>query len=835
VPYCTEEGEAIGHCGNEPSHVKGDSLLSLRSAHQVGDKIFHEPHLTFVQNGNVIGEMKGRGNKKPAKHYHKAIVELLKTGLIPIGGGGEPEENFHIDDLSEEDFQEAAKYNPHLHVLRGGKQVTEDEWNGFLKHVKPKHEDYGEKINGLYSIVNFHPEFQAKLMDDEDPGIWHALAKNPNLYPEHQKTLAMSESPSVREALAENPNVHKDAQIILAEDRHPDVIRALAKNPNLHKDIQLKLAIHKDPWIRFALTRNPNLHHETLTALVKNPLRRETRDAAKQHHNYVARQHPLQHLVKKEHSNHIHNPHANLVWVEDISTKQQPPDWLDPELPKSMDDEDPRHFTVLATALRYGHAEHKPQERLSENAKKLAPQEHPDVNFTDEDPWVEAKYRNGGHKEYEDFLQNEYHPGLDNESEHFNESVVEKDEFEYDTITGDKPFTATDLFRAYKNSPHHPRSLFLKYAINRIENKSLYDSKDTKAINAHENDWMKLHQAGGAADKNGHITAKDLQTTFNKNRHIVRKLVDHQKKLHRAIQHYSHESIKNVDGEPCVALARAYKTGNIGKEHQLVSYADSTETAEQFGHNIKKRYVPLKNIWYSFDLGHKKAAGDHGPENEFLVSSHKHKETTDEVNQLVPREEYSLKTHKTHPFFLKKHPGVDVNRLLYDKTLNSKVKVALLERSSERGVILLPEHQAALAKDRNPAIRRALASNPNLLPEHQATFAKDTHEYIRWDLASNPNLHPEVQAILANDGKAAVRWHLAGNPNLHPKVQLILAKDSGRHVHHALAENSHLHPEHQLTLAKNNSKWIRMALAKNPNLTKEAKAILESYNETPID
>ena len=91
---CEQEANSMGHCGNAGSKI-GDNILSLRDPQNI-------PHLTFIENRGVLGEMKGRGNDKPSPKYHLPIIELLKNNKILSlrGGGHAPENNFSLDDLS---------------------------------------------------------------------------------------------------------------------------------------------------------------------------------------------------------------------------------------------------------------------------------------------------------------------------------------------------------------------------------------------------------------------------------------------------------------------------------------------------------------------------------------------------------------------------------------------------------------------------------------------------------------------------------------------------------------------------------------------------------------
>jgi len=67
--HCQQEAGAAGHCGNA-NYEEGDNILSLRDDE---DKVY----ATFVTNGGLLKEAKGRFNKPPGKELHQAIVALL--------------------------------------------------------------------------------------------------------------------------------------------------------------------------------------------------------------------------------------------------------------------------------------------------------------------------------------------------------------------------------------------------------------------------------------------------------------------------------------------------------------------------------------------------------------------------------------------------------------------------------------------------------------------------------------------------------------------------------------------------------------------------------------
>ena len=113
-PYCEIEGNAMGHCGNTAER-KG-TVLSLRHYDETRGR--WRPVATFIldEETGMLGEMKGRANKKPEAKYHKYIVELLRHHIITgiRGGGYAPEENFSLNDLNRKDYDDLTKEKPEL-------------------------------------------------------------------------------------------------------------------------------------------------------------------------------------------------------------------------------------------------------------------------------------------------------------------------------------------------------------------------------------------------------------------------------------------------------------------------------------------------------------------------------------------------------------------------------------------------------------------------------------------------------------------------------------------------------------------------------------------------
>ena len=187
-----------------------------------------------------------------------------------------------------------------------------------------------------------------------------------------------------------------------------------------------------------------------------------------------------------------------------------------------------------------------------------------------------------------------------------------------------EPLKLHQLYRAYKHTPHQPISLLLKYAIHRMENRGAYTQADEATKDKLDSDFMDLHQRGGAADKNGHVLMPHLHYALHGHPHILGDLLQHQRELHDKVKTQAAWAIHNLDNEPHVALTRGLhvQRSERGLDHALASYADQADPG--FGSVMHHQFVPLKNLWYSFDAGPKEATSlKFGNENEYLVSPHK--------------------------------------------------------------------------------------------------------------------------------------------------------------------------------------------------------------------
>ena len=179
------------------------------------------------------------------------------------------------------------------------------------------------------------------------------------------------------------------------------------------------------------------------------------------------------------------------------------------------------------------------------------------------------------------------------------------------------------LYRSYKHTPHAPLSLLAKYAVHRIENRDAYTQADEATKNKLDSDFMTLHQKGGAAEKNGHVLMPHLHYALHGHPHILSDLLEHQRQLHDKIKTQAAWAIHDIEGDPHLALTRGLNVSKLdrGPDHALASYGDVPDPG--FGFTMHHQYVPLKNVWYSYDVGPKAATSlKHGNENEYLVSPH---------------------------------------------------------------------------------------------------------------------------------------------------------------------------------------------------------------------
>ena len=199
---------------------------------------------------------------------------------------------------------------------------------------------------------------------------------------------------------------------------------------------------------------------------------------------------------------------------------------------------------------------------------------------------------------------------------------------------------AHNLFASYKVGPHNPVASALKYMIHRVENLHAYKTPagakkaDAEFISGRD---RALSLARVPDEKrNTQPSIEELHAITTKAPHLIDSLIAHRDALHEKLK----GKTKKIDGEPHVALTRGLGEGYRAKDPMLASYADTHENTlggrVKFFHN---HWVPLKNVWYSYDHGPKEATSHRWPsQDEFLVSPHELKTAmSTDVKKLVPR------------------------------------------------------------------------------------------------------------------------------------------------------------------------------------------------------
>lgn len=166
---CKREGAAMNHCGNA-NPKEGDQILSLRELVKKGT--LEKPHLTFIINKGILGEMKGFANNKPSEKYHKYIIPLLKDPrIISIYGGGyAPQNNFSLSDLSKDVQDSLLKEKPTLDLKHLIKTDPESVVNAWGWKVTPDKEYV--IIYPYKNIEEFLRLNKFRSLDDDDDLIW---------------------------------------------------------------------------------------------------------------------------------------------------------------------------------------------------------------------------------------------------------------------------------------------------------------------------------------------------------------------------------------------------------------------------------------------------------------------------------------------------------------------------------------------------------------------------------------------------------------------------------------------------------------------------------------
>lgn len=401
-----------------------------------------------------------------------------------------------------------------------------------------------------------------------------------------------------------------------------------------------------------------------------------------------------------------------------------------------------------------------------------------------------------------------------------------------------KSLTPIKLFRAYKNTPHRPEALFLKYAIHRIENRDKYKNASKDERYKLDQEFLDHHQQGKAQYKNGHITPSDLQNFIHHKGHkIVQNLLEHQRKLHNLINTDSPHSVSVINGRPRVALTRALKTSEHGPDHALASYADVRKPP--FGGYEFHYKVPLDNIWYSYAAGPKTASSaKYGHEDEFLVSPHDRVPAESfEVHGLVDTKRHTTKPAGI-PFYGEGYESVAPKEM--HNSIMNKVKEFPDSRSAADFALnrnLSSEHQRFLLDDRySSRTLHKMAMNPTLTYDNMRYVVNSNNPGLKNALTENPALHDDFKNQLVNDKDDDVRESIARREDLSPEQYHKLSTDSDEYVLRSLALNSST-PIHILNKLKNIKKEGISEFAENTlkQLNKKPQKLAASEKEENIE
>jgi hypothetical protein len=287
---CDLEGKAMGHCGTGRN---GNRLFSLRKKVMRGNKEFHEPYLTFETNPDgVIVQAKGRGNEKPDKKYHGAIVPFLNsegiTGIVP--SEYKPESDFQFSDLSNEDKQKVNQQKPSFDFFNSPYDKNHPAAKINSPSVK-SHKELWEKYGGDMNKFSQHDANSSVKHPNHTPESLMQLANHPEAddyalgsiakHPNHtlESLMQLANHPKTKNyilgSIAKHPNHTLESLTQLAN--HPEVDRyalgSIAQHPNHTPESLMQLANHPeaDKYALGSIAQHPNHTPESLTQLAKHP------------------------------------------------------------------------------------------------------------------------------------------------------------------------------------------------------------------------------------------------------------------------------------------------------------------------------------------------------------------------------------------------------------------------------------------------------------------------------------------------------------------------------------------------------------------------------------
>ena len=182
--YCDEEGRSGAHCGNVVGQHKPDQrILSLRKNGHV--------LLTFIlEPDGKLGEMKAKGNQKPAEKYHPQIIKLLMwdkvTGIS--GMGYLPDANFSVFDLNEKYLDYVEQHKPKL--IADQLKITPFDLLKQPDHIRKRYADQVPELTDL--IMDPSHENWDNLIESDPKKIIYAPHDLPNFKEKLKSVFRMS-------------------------------------------------------------------------------------------------------------------------------------------------------------------------------------------------------------------------------------------------------------------------------------------------------------------------------------------------------------------------------------------------------------------------------------------------------------------------------------------------------------------------------------------------------------------------------------------------------------------------------------------------------------------
>lgn len=205
-----------------------------------------------------------------------------------------------------------------------------------------------------------------------------------------------------------------------------------------------------------------------------------------------------------------------------------------------------------------------------------------------------------------------------------------------------------DIYRSLKNSPEHPASVIGKYLVYRYNHKDTYASGSDLDVRKLDDEFRKLHMPE-KSEFYSHLTMRKVVELAAKNHLAMDGLLRFRSGLHKALRRGIGPQLRDINGEEYVALTRGLNSPIMNHEEALRSFGHGASTG--FGDNMFNTWVPLKDVWYSFDLGPRFPNGNMGPEDELLVSNSgpRYEATKDDCKRIrytsTGKKEYQKGTH----------------------------------------------------------------------------------------------------------------------------------------------------------------------------------------------